>query len=489
MPSAAEGAVRFSSVVAKGSLVLGAAGLIEIAGQFLKAVVLARIIDPSQFGLMGMAFVVAQAVEALSQTGFYTVLVQRQADAEDYLDTVWTVSILRSIALLALLWALAPFVALFFSTPEAAPVLRGVAVGFLLQGFVNPAIYLLERDLAFVRYEAPFVTGLVVDIVASILLTAALRNVWGMVWGLALGRAVALVASFVALPRVPRLRLQRAQVVELYRYGRHITRATAADYVVSQLDRALVGRMLGPAALGLYAFAARLASLPSAGAYNVIFGVAFPVFSRLQTDASRVRSGFLKALGSMGAIAAPVGAGLFAVSSDLVIVLFGQKWAEMIPAFQVLCAGGACMGLYQLVAAIMRGIGRPDIGARATYILLASIAAFLYPGIRMWGILGAAWCMAFGVTIAMLYLLAAGSTVAGCGLGEVVRALAPSAVASVLMATAVVAARAWLAVPPGWGVFIAESLGGAVLYIGLVLLFDRWLGSGIVDSVRSLRRI
>jgi O-antigen/teichoic acid export membrane protein len=480
--------MRFGSVVAKGSLIMGVVGLIENGGQFLKAIVLARIIDPSDFGLMGMAFVVAQACEALSQTGFYTALVQKQTGAEEYLDTVWTVSILRSIALFALLWALAPFAALFFSTPAAAPVVRGVAVGFLLQGLVNPAVVLLERDLAFVRYEIPFLTGFVVDIVASILLTAVLRNVWGMVWGLALGRAVATIASFIVLPRVPRLRIRKAQVVELYKYGRHISRAAAADYVVSQLDRALVGRMLGPAALGLYAFAARLASLPSAGAYKVVFGVAFPVFSKIQTDASRVRSGFLKALGSMGALAAPVGAGLFAVSADLVIVLFGQKWAGMIPAFRILCAGGACMGLYQLVGAIVRGIGRPDLAARATGVLLAVIAAFLYPGIRMWGILGAAGCMTFGAAIAMLYLLAAGSTAAGCGRIDVVRVLAPSVVASVLMAMAVVAARAWLAVPPGWGVFIAESLCGAVLYVGLALPLDRWLGSGIVDSVRSLRR-
>jgi len=247
-----------------------------------------------------------------------------------------------------------------------------------------------------------------------------------------------------------------------------------------------VGRLLGPTALGLYAFAARLASLPSSGAYKVIFGVAFPVFSKIQTDASRVRSGFLKALGSMGALAAPMSAGLFSVSTDFVIVVIGEKWAGMIPAFQILCTGGFCMGLYQLVGAIMRGVGRPDLGARATYILLAVIVTFLYPATRIWGIPGAALCMTMGVAIGMVYLLASASRVAGCGLRDIVRVLTPSIAASVIMAGAVMAARAWLAVPPTWGVLSAECLGGAVVYLGLLVWLDRRVGADIVGSARSL---
>ncbi len=485
MSDAPQSAVPFSTMVAKGSVVLGSVGAIENLGQLLKAFVLARIIQPSDFGLMGMAFVVAQACDALSQPGLYSALVQKQGDAEDYLDSVWTVCILRSAGLFGLLWVLAPLVALFFSTPEAAPVVRGVAVAFLLQGFINPGICLLERDLAFVRSEVPFVAGILADIVASIVLTAALRSVWGMVWGLVLGRAISTVASFIVLPRLPRLLINKARTLELYRYGRHVSRSIGVEYIAMQLDRALVGRMLGPTALGLYAVAARLASLPAAPS-KVLFGVAFPVFSRIQSDASRLRSGFLKALGSMAALAAPMAAGLFSVSTDFVIVVIGEKWAGMIPAFQVLCMGGFCMGLYNLLGAIVRGVGRPDLGARATYILLAVVVTLLYPATRIWGIPGAALCMTMALATGMVYLLASASRVVACGLSDIVRVLTPSIGASVMMAGAVMAARAWLAVPPAWGVFTAECLGGAVIYLGLLVWLDRRVGAGIVASARSM---
>lgn len=480
--------VRLGGLVALGGLVLGAASLLEGAAQFFRAVFLARILEPADFGLMGMAFVVAQAAESMSQMGFHDALVRKQRGAEDHLDTFWTVGVLRCCLICALLWIFAPLVGLFFDTAAATPVVRGTALAFLVQGFMNPAIPILERDLRFFRRTAPFVAGTLADFAASVALALVLRNVWAMVWGILIGKAVSVAASYVVLPYRPRFRIVKEQAVELYRYGRHITRSSAAEYIVNQMDRVLIGRLLGASSLGLYAFASRLANLPTTAAYKVVFGVAFPIFSRVQEDASRVRAGFTKAIGLMTALAAPVSAGLFAVGPDLVPVLFGARWTPMIPAFRILCAAGALLALLQLLSAIVRGVGRPDLGAHATLIQMSILAVTIYPATKQLGITGTAWCVSASALAGLSYLMVRGARLVGCGLREVARSTAPSIAGAALMITTLLAGRPWLSASPAWSVLVAEILVGSTLYVAAALSLDRALKAGLLFSFRSMWR-
>ena len=180
---------------------------------------------------------------------------------------------------------IAPLVGMFFSTPQATPIVRGVAVGFLLQGAINPALILLERDLAFARGQAPIVAGVLADVVSTIVIGTFTRSVWALVIGFILGRVVVLIASFLVKPRRPKLEIRTDRLKEHYRYGRHITRAFALEFVAGQIDRVMVGRLLGPMQLGLYAFGSRMANLPGTAVYKIVYGVAFPVFTRVQDGA------------------------------------------------------------------------------------------------------------------------------------------------------------------------------------------------------------
>jgi PST family polysaccharide transporter len=475
-------------VVARGGIVAGSAGLIENGAQFVRALVLARLLSPEDFGLMGMAFVFAQASESMSQTGLYTALVQKREDIEGYLDTVWTVSVLRGIALFVLLWLAAPLIGMFFTTPAVVPIVRGVAFAFLAPGFTNPGLCILEKELHFARFAIPTVIGTIADLIVTISFALVYRNVWAMVFGFVVGKTVAVIASFAVRPYLPRVRIRKAQAVELYRYGRHISRAMAGDYIVSQLDRILVGRLLGADPLGLYSFASRLANLPTTAAYRVVFSVALPVFSRVQEEPSRVRAGFVRAVGMMTALMAPISAGVFAVAPDLVPLAFGEKWVPMVPALRILCAAGAFVSLSQLIGAFVRGVGRPELGAHATYLQLGFLAVTIYPAVRAFGIVGAGWCVMIDAFIGAAYLLIHAARVAGSPLREVTRTLAPSVIASVVMLTVLVAGREGHAGPAEWKVLVTEIVSGATLYFILAIPLDRILGAGLLPSIRSMWR-
>jgi len=90
----------------------------------IRTIVLARVLAPSDFGLMGIALLAMSALETFTQTGFQAALIQKKGDIRDYLDTAWTISALRGLALFAVLYLAAPYIALFFNTPAATPIMR-----------------------------------------------------------------------------------------------------------------------------------------------------------------------------------------------------------------------------------------------------------------------------------------------------------------------------------------------------------------------------
>jgi O-antigen/teichoic acid export membrane protein len=483
-----EAPVKRSSLggsAAKGGVIFGVAGVIDNVAQFLRAILLARILAPVDFGIIGMAWVVLRAGEALSQTGFHRALVQKRGDAAPYLDTVWVVSFVRGFALFGIVWAIAPVAGVFFATPDVVAVIRTTALVFPLLGWVNPALFMLERELAFARIAVPRLAAIVVDLVASVGFALAWRNVWAMVWGYLLGKAVYVAASYAVRPHLPRFRVRIDQVVEFYRYGRHIFRATLVDYMGSQVDRALVGRLLGAGPLGFYSFGRRLATLPATAFLEAVVRVAFPVFARAQADAAKLRTGFLRATGLIAVVAAPVSAGLWAVSSDMVRVVFGPRWIGMIPCFEVLCAAGLGLALCYLVGTVLSATGRPDLAARGTYVLLAVELLPLFPATRAAGVVGAAWCVTAASMVTCAYFFHLATRHFACRPGRVLRVLAPSILAALAMAAVVAAIRGWVGGPPTWFLLAGEVVVGALLYMILMLALDRIMDAGVVQSLKS----
>lgn len=467
---------------------LGTSAVVENGSQFLRAFILARILTPADFGLMGMALVVVFTSEALSQTGFYRALVQKQGDPEEDLDTIFVITVLRGLLLYGIAWLIAPLAAGFFSTPEVVRVLRVTALVFPLQAFLNPAFFLLERELSFLRYAVPRLSGMVCDLIGSVLMALALRSVWGMVWGFLLGRTVYVTLSYVVRPYRPALSVRKDRALDLYRYGRHIFRASVVDCFVGQSDRALVGRIVGVDALGLYSFAARLASIPSTGIYHVVYRIAFPVFSRVQQDVRRLREGYLQALGLLSALSLPVAAGFWVTSADLVPVLIGRKWLGMIAPLQVLCIAGAFMGLYQMTRSVLGGVGRPDRAAQGSYLYLVVFILPLYPAIELWGGVGAAWCSTAGAAAGLTYVLWAIIRLTSCTVAALIGALAAPVAGCLVMVLAVSLLRHGVGGGPGALLLAAEVCTGAIVYTAVLAGMDRILGSKLANTLRGMRR-
>lgn len=417
-----------------------------------RTVVIARLLAPTDVGLMGIALLVSSLLQTFTKTGFKAALVQRAGDITDYLDTAWTVEVARSVLLAGALVAGAPLVGEFFGAPEAVAVVRVIALAVLLQGLANVGVVYFDRELEFQKRFAFRSVPQVVEVAVAVVLAFVLGNVWALVLALVAGRAALVVASYVAHPYRPRLSFHRAKARDLYSFGMWIFASEVTIYFLLNLDDAVVGRVLTVAALGLYQMAFSVSQVMTTEFTTVINQVAFPAYSKLQFERDRLRRAYLKTLQLVGIVAFPMAAGLWFVGPAIVHNVLGDKWAPMLPAFEVLLIWGLIRSILATTGPLFRGSGKPQVQTKLQFFQLVLLAGLIYPLTARWGITGAAWA-------------------------TVVAAVVPDAL------------TVWLAIRSvgGRGADLARLLGFPLLNTGfmvaVLLAAGRWLESGAAGEV------
>lgn len=192
----------------------------------VRLIILARVLAPNDFGLMGIALLALASLETFTQTGFQQALIQKKEDISSYLDTAWIVMLLRNIFLCVILFFTAHYIALFFGSPAAAGIIRAIGFSLLLGGsggiggFVNIGIIYFQKELEFNKQFLWRVSGTLADFLVSVATALILRSVWAWVCGLLAGNFVRLIMSYYTHPYRPRLRFDRAKSRELFGFGK-----------------------------------------------------------------------------------------------------------------------------------------------------------------------------------------------------------------------------------------------------------------------------
>ncbi len=135
---------------------------------FIRTIILARLLSPSDFGLLGIAMLAASTLDAFSQTGFQSALIQKKDDVMAYLDVAWTTLAIRGVFLFSVLFLTAPVIAKFFNSTQAELVIMVIAVNMLISGFGNIGIVFFQKELEFNKQFAYEFSATIVDLLVSI---------------------------------------------------------------------------------------------------------------------------------------------------------------------------------------------------------------------------------------------------------------------------------------------------------------------------------
>ncbi len=362
----------------------------------VRVLVLARLLTPHDFGMVTIGLTLIALYGGLSNPGAQLALIRRQNRAHELFDTAWTLGLIRGGLGSAIQLAVAPALAAFFSTPDALGIIRVLALLPILDALVNVAMVEARRDFAFGHQYVIQSAAMLADIAVAIPLAIWLRSAWALVGGMLAAGVARVLLSYWLHPYRPALRLNRVAVRELTELGPWLLVTRVLKKLLSIGVPAVVGRMFGVEAVGLFGMASRVADLPRNQVTKVVGPVSIVAYARLQDSPDRLRGAYVRTVRLVALVAAPLAAGVVLYGGDLIEVLLGSQWQRAAPMLQAMGVCGLVRALGDTTDPLFAGTGRPWVRARVQTVELLLVAACLGLLATRGGTVGVAWAVAIG---------------------------------------------------------------------------------------------
>lgn len=449
---------------------IGWTTLNRISEQGLKfgiSVLLARLLTPEAFGLIGMIVVFTGFASLFADAGFGAALVQREEIEERHLSSVFWLQAGLGILLTLGLAGAAPLIAQFYGEPLLEVLTMFVAIQFTFESMATVQTALFRRKMDFRKITIVKLVATVTSGGIAITLAVLDYGVWSLVWQTVVNTVADVTAVWILSSWSPRFIFQWRAIRELASYSTNLLGFNTINYWTRNSDDLLIGRYVGSSGLGIYNRAYDTMMLPIHLIRGVIGEVMFPTLSRLQDDVDHVRRVYLRATRTIGFISIPMMCGLMVIAESFVLALFGPKWEAVIPVLQVLCLIGIKQPVSSTTGWLFKSQGRTDLMFYWNLVVSTATVLSFVIGVQ-WGVLG----VAIAFTIRGYLLHYHGIVIPGrlidLSFGEFHRNLAGIAGCSFIMMALVFGFGVIL--PPTWGhwsrLFVQVPFG-MIVYWGL----------------------
>jgi len=368
----------------------------------IRSVVLARLLAPEVFGLMAICYVVIKAVEVFTQTGFSAALIHRQGKFEEAKDTAFTLIVIRGFLLALIVFLVSPFIAVFYEKPILNIVIQVIAISFIFNGFRNINTIAQQKELNFKKLV--YLEQVVAFLNTIVVITVAyyFRNIWALVIGHVSASFIGMVFSYILIPGGPKFKFDKKIALELFHYGKYITGVTIVLFAATEIDNALIGKLLGVEALGFYFLAFMLANLPTTHISKIANKILFPAYSKLQNNYTALSEAYLRVIKLIGNIVIPASVGIMVLSADLITIIYGEKWQGAIAPLQILCVFGGVRAIAAINGYLLNGIGKPNIDFYIITVRLIAILILIYPMTLNYGLIGASITVTLAIIIQLI---------------------------------------------------------------------------------------
>lgn len=450
-------------------------------------IVLARLLSPAAFGLLGMVTVFSNFLMLSSNLGLSVAIIQRQELDKRMLNSCYWLFIYIGLALGLIMFTLSKPIAAFYNQPELVQLVRFMAFMFLFASFGDLGQTLLKKELRFAIIAKIQVVMQIIYSITSISLALMGFGVMSLVLGLLVsaltGSILYLYFSswIVGLPSHPR------HAKPLIKFGLFVTGSNFTNYLAGNLDYLLIGKLLGSTQLGLYTLAYQLISMPLKKISRTIAITTYPAFAKIQDSDEQLKRGYNKLTANVAFITLPLLTLLLISADPLIPLLYGEKWRQCVPVVQIMCVAGALKSAFSVRGNIFFNKNRPEVAFYVQLIYLFLLAAGVVIGVR-WGIVGVAAGVTTAVVINSYIYLNISNSLIKMRMAELVKIIAPAAVPSMLVSafglTVYFTIRHLFADEPV--LMLVIILGGAVLlFVSIIYFFLKDFTIDIVKDVVS----
>jgi PST family polysaccharide transporter len=441
--------------VVRGGFAKGLAQAANFAGRIGTLMIMARLLQPAEFGLVAMVGAVTGVFNLLRDAGLSMATIQRPKVTHEQVSTLFWVNAGLGALLSVASVAIAPALVAFYGEPRLGAVAAVMGLGFLLNGLGVQHAALLQRQMRFTTVAIIETVSLLVSTTVGIALAMAGFGYWALV---AMSLAVPAINSagfWLTASWIPGRPRRKIGLRSMMHFGGTLTLNSIVVYVAYNLDKMLLGRFAGAEVLGVYGRAYQLVNIPTENFNSAVGGVAFSALSRVQGDPPRFRGYFLKGYSLALAVTVPIAVACGVFAEDIVLVALGAKWAQAAPLLRLLAPTIVVFALINPLGWLMMSSNLVGRSLRMALVIAPTVTAAYFVGLP-WGATG----VAAAYSIAMVALALPMSIWGVHKTVVTVRDLAE--VASRPLASAVAACAAYLLARP-----LLTQVGPAVLRLAL----------------------
>lgn len=336
--------------------------------QFVFSIILARLLSPSDYGIIAMVTIFFAVAQSFVDSGFSNALVRKTDRGEEDLSTCFYFNIGVGIIAYIVLFLIAPLVANFYNQPILSPIIRITGLGVVLNSLcvVQQALFTIKIDFksqAKITLSATVISGIV-----GILLAYQGYGIWALVWQGVVSSIVRMGLLWLMSKWRPKTGFSKASFRYLFGYGSKLLAAGLLDTIYNNIYPIVIGKFYTPAQLGNYSRALGWAQLPSANITSILQRVTFPVLSAIQDDSLRLQNSYRRLLKLSAFIVFPLMIGLAAIASPLIRVVLTAKWDGCVSYLQILCFALMLYPVHAINLNLLQVKGRSDIFLRLEII-------------------------------------------------------------------------------------------------------------------------
>lgn len=305
--------------------------------QFVLQIVLARLLTPADYGVVGILAIFLAFARAFIDCGFTSALIQNQERTEDDFSTAFYFNVIIALFFYLFLFVTAPYIAQFYKMPILVPVTRVLTLSLPISALAAVNRTKLQIAVDFKTQMKASLSAVVLSGIIGIFLAYKEFSVWALVAQTILNALFNAIFLFYLVRWIPLLRFSIVSFKKMFNYGSKLLAASLLDVLYFNMYPLVIGKLFSAADLGLYSRASSFAHLPSTLTNSIVARVTFPIFSQIQKDMARLFGVYKRYLVILSSIYAPVVLGMCAVAKPLLLTLIGPKWTGAIILLQILC--------------------------------------------------------------------------------------------------------------------------------------------------------
>lgn len=449
------------------------------------AIVLARILDPGDYGLFGMALVFSGFLQIFRTFGFGQAIIRWKTITDDLLASVFWVNVGIACLLALVLMLSAPLISWIYADPRVAPIICVLSVTYLLSapGIVPDA--LLNRRMAFDQLAAREILTAIIKGASAILMAICGWGVWALVGATIVASATQTVLVWILSGWRLRFVFKPSEVRKVMGFGANLTGFSVFNYFARSADNFIIAAFLGATPLGYYSLAYRILLFPRDTISQVIGRVILPAFSRMQDNDAQLASAYLRLCSVIAFLTFPMMTGFALVASPFVEVVLGRKWLPALPILWLFAPLGMLQSISTTAGHLYLAKGRADWMFRWSVAASCCWVTSFLAGLP-WGVVG----VAASYTVMNVVLLIPGFSipfrlVRGLTLSALWACLWPSIWTTAIMGLAVGVSRAvfaWAGVSQMLALAVSICVG-VIVYTSVALAGRH---SALKDCLRLL---